>query len=261
MDDLVIILFCALFGLVVGSFLNVVIYRLPLILDARYGGACDLTLARPASHCPSCKHRLRFRHNIPVVSWLCLGGRCAFCNKPIGAHYPLVELLSGASAVGVWLLYGAGLRAAAGVVLAWTLICLAFIDIRTKCLPDELTLGLVWGGLIVSIFGAFALPADAIIGAAAGYLSLWLIYMGFKLLTGKDGLGHGDMKLLAALGAFFGWQPLPFIVLVATLIGLALSLTLLAMRKIERHDTVPFGPYLAAGGFVHLFSPVARLYS
>lgn len=256
------IVFCTLLGLIIGSFLNVVIHRLPLILDARYAErACDLTLAQPASHCPACDHRLRVRDNIPVVSWLLLRGRCAFCQAPISARYPLVELLSAALTVGIYLLYGLSVRGAAGVVLAWILICLAFIDLRTKCLPDELTLNLVWLGLLFSVAGAFATPADAIVGGAAGYASLWLIYMGFKLLTGKEGLGHGDMKLFAALGAFFGWQALPLIALLATCTGLALNLTLLALRKVERHETIPFGPHLALGGIAYLFSPTIHFYA
>ena len=256
-------LFGAVVGLVIGSFLNVVIHRLPLMLDALHdGGKCDLTLATPASHCPSCRHRLPPLHNIPVLSWLFLRGRCAFCDVKISARYPLVEVLSAAAAVAVCLTYGMDTaRGIAGLVLVWTLICLAFIDIRTQCLPDELTLGLLWVGLLVNAFGGFAAPADAIIGAGAGYLSLRLIHAGFKLLTGREGIGFGDMKLLAALGAFFGWQALPPIVLIATLFGLTVSVGMVVARKIDRRAEIPFGPHLALGGFAYLLIPAARLYS
>lgn len=257
-----IALFGALFGLVVGSFLNVVIHRLPLMLDALDRGEKPaLTLARPGSHCPACRHPLPARHNIPVLSWLLLRGRCAFCNANISARYPLVELLTAALTVVVCTLYGvADIRTVAGLILVWTLVCLTFIDLRTHSLPDELTLPLLWCGLLTGALGGFASPADAIIGAAAGYLSFRAIYEGFKRCTGREGLGFGDMKLLAALGAFFGWQALPSLVLVAALGGLAVGVTLIVLRKLDRRAPIPFGPYLALAGFAHLVFPVTRLY-
>lgn len=248
-----LLIFYILPGLIAGSFLNVVIVRLPAMLEAYYlDKPCKVNLFFPASHCPTCKNKLALYHNIPVFSWLFLRGRCAFCDVSISIRYPLVELLTVLLTVLVGTAYGATVEAVIGIALTWVLLCLTFIDIRTYSLPDELTLGMLWGGLTISVFGGFTSSADAIIGAISGYISLWLLYHAFKLITGKEGLGYGDMKLLAALGAVFGWQALPFIVLTGTTLGLIITLIFLLMHKTDKDAYIPFAPYLSAGAFAYL---------
>jgi len=250
-------------GLLVGSFLNVVILRLPARLMAQWRLDAFDTLAmepdnqalppgivREPSHCPHCKHPLAIRDNIPLFGWLLLGGRCRYCKARISIQYPLVELLSGiASAVIVWK-FGPNWMALAGLVFTWMLIALAGIDFRTQYLPDQLNYPLLWLGLLLSLLSMFIAPGTAIIGAAIGYLSLWSVYWLFKLLTGKEGMGYGDFKLLAALGAWMGPTALLPVVLLSSLIGARVGGSLIALRKHGRDIPMPFGPFIAAAGWV-----------
>ena len=252
-------------GLLVGSFLNVVILRLPERMAAGWRQEArdvlemeaDATplppgIVREPSHCPQCKHRLAASDNIPLFSWLLLRGRCRYCKAAISIQYPLVELLSGLlSAVIVWK-FGPTWVALAGLVFTWTLIALAGIDFRTQLLPDQLTFPLLWLGLLLSLLPMFVAAPSAIIGAAAGYLSLWSVYWLFKLLTGKEGMGYGDFKLLAALGAWMGPVSLLPIILLSSLIGALIGGSLIALRRHQRELPMPFGPFIAAAGWVWL---------
>jgi leader peptidase (prepilin peptidase)/N-methyltransferase len=252
-------------GLLVGSFLNVVILRLPERMAAGWRQEArdvleleaDATplppgIVREPSHCPHCKHRLAAGDNIPLFSWLLLRGRCRYCKAAISIQYPLVELLGGIlSAVIVWK-FGPTWVALAGLVFTWTLIALAGIDFRTQLLPDQLTFPLLWLGLLLSLLPMFVAAPSAIIGAAAGYLSLWSVYWLFKLLTGKEGMGYGDFKLLAALGAWMGPVSLLPIILLSSLIGALIGGALIALRRHQRELPMPFGPFIAAAGWVWL---------
>lgn len=263
----------ALLGLIVGSFLNVVIYRLPVMLDRQWRRDCaelqgvssgpaagqgePFNLLVPRSACPSCHTQIRALHNIPVLSWLLLRGRCASCGAPIGVRYPLVELFCGLlTALAVWR-FGYGPQAACALLITWYLIALTFIDLDHQLLPDSLTLPLLWLGLLASLTGWSApglnlpvTPQAAIIGAAAGYLSLWSVYHLFRLLTGKEGMGYGDFKLLAAFGAWLGWRMLLPIVLLAALVGALVGIGLIVARRHHRGMPIPFGPFLAAAGWI-----------
>ncbi len=258
--------FAAVLGLVVGSFLNVVILRLPerlaaqwrreardvLELDADGGEPEPLPpgIVREPSHCPHCKHRLSVRDNIPLFGWLLLRGRCRYCRAPISAQYPLVELLCGVlSALVVWK-FGPTLPALAGLAFTWALVALAGIDLRTQLLPDGLTAPLLWLGLLLSLQSMFVAPDAAILAAAIGYLSLWSVYWLFKLLTGKEGMGYGDFKLLAALGAWMGPVALLPVILLSSLIGALLGGALILARRHPRGVPMPFGPFIAAAGWV-----------
>ena len=256
---------CAgLLGLLVGSFLNVVIYRLPKMMERRWQQeardilALDaveqapLSLAKPASRCPACGAAIRPWQNIPVVSWLWLRGRAACCGVRIGVRYPLVELLTGLMSAACAWRFGFGIELAGALLLSWSLIALAFIDLDTQLLPDDITLPLLWAGLLLALAGGFVALESAVIGAIAGYLSLWLVFWGFKLATGKDGLGYGDFKLLAALGAWLGWQTLPQIILLSSVVGAATGIALIVLRRQQRGAAMPFGPFLAAAGWLAL---------
>jgi len=252
-----------LLGLLVGSFLNVVILRLPKRLEHDWrsqarellgheqnGEVAPPDLVRTGSHCPSCKHKLAALDNIPLVSWLALRGRCRYCGVRISWQYPLVELLTAlASAAIAWKL-GFGWPLAAGLVFTWILIAASGIDARTQLLPDQLTLPLLWLGLLLSLVSMFVAPTIAIVGAAIGYLSLWSVYWLFKLATGKEGMGYGDFKLLGALGAWMGPMSLLPIVLLSSLIGALVGGTMLALRGQDRSTPIPFGPFIAAAGWV-----------
>lgn len=255
-----------LLGLMVGSFLNVVIHRLPLRLEADWRAQCRELLNQPAepegvaipslwwppSSCPACGHRIRAWENIPVLSYLLLRGRCSQCRKAISLRYPVVESLSGLlTAVVAWH-FGFGWEAAAGILLTWTLIALSFIDLDHQILPDDLTLPLLWLGLLGSVGGVYTDMQSAIIGAAAGYLALWSVYQLFRLLTGKEGMGYGDFKLLAMLGAWMGWQALPVIIILSSLVGAVVGIALITIRGHDRNIPIPFGPYLAAAGWIAL---------
>jgi len=252
-----------LLGLLVGSFLNVVILRLPKRLEHDWrsqarellgheqnGEVAPPDLVRTGSHCPSCKHKLAALDNIPLVSWLALRGRCRYCGVRISWQYPLVELLTAlASAAIAWKL-GFGWPLASGLVFTWILIAASGIDARTQLLPDQLTLPLLWLGLLLSLVSMFVTPTIAIVGAAIGYLSLWSVYWLFKLATGKEGMGYGDFKLLGALGAWMGPMSLLPIVLLSSLIGALVGGTMLALRGQDRSTPIPFGPFIAAAGWV-----------
>lgn len=268
---------CAgILGLIVGSFLNVVILRLPerlmhawrvqsremLELEAAQENAAPPGIVREPSHCPRCKHPLGALENIPLLSWLALRGRCRHCHAPISIQYPLVELLTGVlSAIVVWK-FGIGWHAAAGLALTWTLVALAGIDVRTQLLPDQMTLPLLWLGLLLSLIPLFIDSHASIIGAVAGYLSLWSVYWLFKLATGKEGMGYGDFKLLAALGAWMGPFALLPIVLLSSLIGAIVGGAFLAIRGHDRATPIPFGPFIAAAGWVWFIAgePLGVLY-
>ena len=254
-----------LLGLCVGSFLNVVIHRVPLMLEREWRRECrtllalepapaeaPLSLVRPASRCPSCQAPIRPWHNIPVVSWLALRGRCASCRAPISIQYPLVEALTGVLSLACALRFGWTPALGAALVLTWALVALSVIDLRTQLLPDTITLPLLWLGLLLSIGGTFTKAPAAIIGAAAGYLSLWSVYHAFRWVTGKEGMGYGDFKLLAALGAWFGWKALPMLVLLSSAVGAVVGLALILLRKHDRNVPIPFGPYLALAGWIVL---------
>ena len=256
-------------GLLIGSFLNVVIYRMPVILERQWRDQCaeldgkepaateTFTLATPRSHCPACKAPVTAIQNIPVVSWLALKGRCAACGTRIPARYPLVELATGLLSAAVAWHFGFGFEAACALLLTWFLIPLTGIDVDHQLLPDALTLPLVWLGLLASLFhdpaSAGALPVsprDAIVGAVSGYLFLWGVFHAFLLLTGKEGMGDGDFKLFAALGAWMGWQMLPLILLLSAAVGALVGIALIVFRKQGREVPIPYGPYLAGAGWI-----------
>ena len=263
-----------LFGLLIGSFLNVVIHRLPKMMQresdnyvAHESGkppphAERYNLIAPRSACPHCNHQITAVENIPVISYLFLRGKCRKCKASISARYPIVELITGTlSALLIWH-FGSGLAGLAALVFAYLLIAMTFIDADTQLLPDDLTLPLLWCGLLINLNGTFVPLKDAVIGAAAGYLSLWTIYWAFKLATGKEGMGYGDFKLLAALGAWLGWTMLPIIILFSSLVGAVVGIALIVFTKHGRDNPIPFGPYLAAAGMITLFygKPIAQTY-
>jgi len=269
--DLAATLLAALFGLLFGSFLNVVIHRIPKMMQresdnyvaSESGQELPHTerynLVTPRSGCPHCGHQITALENIPVISYLVLRGKCSQCKAPISARYPAVEALTAVlSAVLVWH-FGSGWTGLATLFFLYTLISLTFIDADTQLLPDDLTYPLLWVGLLVNINGMFVPLQDAVIGAAAGYLILWAIYWIFKLLTGKEGMGYGDFKLLAALGAWLGWAALPTIVLLSSVVGAVVGIALIVFTKRGRNNPIPFGPYLAAAGLIALLfgTPIA----
>jgi leader peptidase (prepilin peptidase)/N-methyltransferase len=256
-------------GLLVGSFLNVVIYRLPIMMRRDWRRQCQEELAQPApavpedrfslvaprSRCPACGKPIGALQNVPVLSWLWLRGKCAACGARISARYPSVELLTGLLfALTAWQLPWPG-QALAGLVLTGSLIALTFIDFDEQLLPDAITLPLLWAGVIYNLAAgdaAFTSIESAVVGAVAGYLSLWLVYHGFRLATGKEGMGYGDFKLLAALGAWLGWQMLPIIILLSAVVGAVLGVALIVVRGRDRQLPMPFGPFLAAAGWIAL---------
>ena len=252
-------------GLAVGSFLNVVIHRLPKMLEREWAAQCaelrgeapakeePYNLAVPRSRCPSCGHAITAAENIPVLSYFWLRGKCSNCRARISLRYPVVELVTGVlTALAAWH-FGYGPAAIAAWFLLWMLIALTFIDVDTQLLPDNLTLPLVWLGLLVNSMGVFASLHDAVWGSAAGYLFLWSVYWAFKLLRGKEGMGYGDFKLLAALGAWFGWQMLLPIVLLSAVVGAIVGVVLIIARRLVHTTPIPFGPYLAGAGVIALF--------
>jgi leader peptidase (prepilin peptidase)/N-methyltransferase len=260
------LLLAAWLGLCVGSFLNVVIYRLPLMLhrqwqaEARHilqgqdppSEAEPFNLMVPRSRCPSCRRPIRVWENVPVVSWIALRGRCAGCGNRIGIRYPLVEVLTGFLTLAMLALFGFTGAGLAALLFTWTLLALTFIDYDTQLLPDQLTLPLLWLGLLVNVQDTFTDTDSALIGAAAGYLFLWSTYWAFKLVTGREGMGYGDFKLLGAIGAWLGWQVLPATVLIAAGVGLLYALATSVLGQRESSQPIPFGPFLAIAGWVSL---------
>ncbi|WP_442962322.1 prepilin peptidase [Pseudomonas sp. ADAK13] len=252
-------------GLIVGSFMNVLVWRLPKMLEREWRAqahevlglpaepaAAPYNLMRPNSCCPNCSHPIRPRENIPLVSYLLLRGRCSSCHQPIGVRYPFTELACGLiSAVVAWH-FGFGWAAGAVMVLSWGLLAMSLIDVDHQLLPDALVLPLLWMGLILNSVGVFVSLPDALWGAVAGYTSLWSVFWLFKLITGKDGMGYGDFKLLAMLGAWGGWQILPMTLLLSSLVGVIGGLVLLRLRKAQASTPMPFGPYLAIAGWIAL---------
>jgi len=259
-------------GLLVGSFLNVVIYRLPIMMQAAWHDDCEAFLAegkesaehsaetrkrfdliKPDSHCPKCDSAIRAWQNIPVLSYAIQGGKCANCSNPISIRYPLVETATALLTMFVLWHFGNTLQAAFAIVLCWCLIALTMIDVDHQLLPDSITLPLVWLGLIANSFGLFVNLDSALWGAVAGYLSLWTVFWLFKLLTKKDGMGYGDFKLLAALGAWLGWKMLPLIIVLSSLVGAVLGSLMLLGKNKSQGTPIPFGPYLAVAGGIALF--------
>jgi leader peptidase (prepilin peptidase)/N-methyltransferase len=253
-----------IFGLMIGSFLNVVIHRMPKMMQRESDNYVAHESGKPLPHtdrynlvvprsaCPHCGHQITALENIPVISYLFLRGKCSQCKAPISARYPIVELVTAlVSALLIWR-FGSGVAGLATLVFAWMLIAMTLIDADTQLLPDDLTLPLLWLGLLVNLNGSFVPLEEAVIGAAAGYLSLWGIYWLFKLATGKEGMGYGDFKLLAALGAWLGWKMLPVIILLSSVVGAAVGIALIVFARHGRDKPIPFGPYLAAAGMLAL---------
>ncbi len=242
-------------GLLVGSFLNVAILRIPKMIQAEDEGQpyTLFNLWRPRSHCPYCKHLIPFYYNIPLWSYLQLKGRCDKCKHKISLQYPLVEGASALLSVCVALQYGFSMATLAGLLLVWVLITLSVIDIHHKLLPDTLTLPCLWLGLFFNTYQTFASPASAILGALCGYLSLWSVYWVFKWITGKEGMGYGDFKLMALMGAWFGWQSLLFILFFSSMLGALFGIGLILFKGKDRHTAIPFGPFIAAAGLITLY--------
>lgn len=263
------IILCSVLGLMVGSFLNVVIHRLPRMMEQEWREQCTAldadptqatippgpryNLVIPRSACPACGHQIRAMENIPILSYLALRGRCAKCKAGISLRYPIVEAICGALSAFVAWHFGFGASALTALVFVWALIALTFIDFDTHLLPDSITQPLLWLGLLVNISGTFVSLTSSVIGAIAGYLTLWSVYWLFKLTTGKEGMGFGDFKLLAAIGAWLGWQVLPLTILLSSMVGAVVGIALILFAGHGRQIPIPFGPYLAGGGLIALF--------
>ena len=255
-------LFVILFSLSVGSFLNVVIYRLPLILEKDWKSQCrelldlkpeteeEITLSKPASTCPNCQHKIRAWENIPVISYLFLKGKCSQCKTHISFQYPAIEILTALLSLVVAINFGVSWQTLAGLVLTWSLVAMAMIDLHKMILPDDITLPVLWLGLLLSLFNIFTDPVSSIIGAVAGYMTLWMVYQTFKLLTGKEGMGYGDFKLLALFGAWFGWEQLPLVIILSSATGAVIGISMMLIKKHQREQPIPFGPYLAIAGWI-----------
>ena len=252
-------------GALIGSFLNVVIYRMPVMMERAWEDELALAqdkspvtrerfnLFAPRSRCGECGHVITALENIPIVSWLALRGGCSHCGTPISARYPLVELATALLFLACAWTFGPTLQTVAAMLLCAVLVALTGIDLDTQLLPDQLTLPLLWMGLLLNIFGLFARLPDAVIGAAVGYLTLWSVYWLFKLITGREGMGYGDFKLLGALGAWFGWQALPMLLLVSSVVGAVVGIAVLVVQNKGRNTAIAFGPYLAIAGLITLF--------
>ncbi len=253
------------FGLCIGSFLNVVIHRLPKMLERDWRAQCAelegreptqdprYNLIVPRSRCPSCNKLITALENIPLISWAVLRGKCTGCGARISLRYPIVELAAGLLAATAAWRFGFTPAAFGAMLLCWTLLAAGAIDLDTQLLPDDLTLPLLWAGLLFNLFGAFVTLKSAVLGAIIGYLALWLIYWAFKLATGKEGMGYGDFKLLGALGAWLGWQALLLVILLSSLVGAITGIGLMVLARHGREKPIPFGPYLAAAGVIALF--------
>ncbi len=252
-------------GSLIGSFLNVVIYRLPVMMQREWRQDClefleqtndaeveKFNLNVPRSRCASCGHQITALENVPIISYLALGGKCASCKASISPQYPLVEVFTGIVSVIIGWHFGVSLQTLAALFLSWCLIAASGIDIGHKLLPDSITLPLLWLGILLSLFDVFISLEDSVIGAMAGYMSLWTVFILFKLATGKEGMGHGDFKLLAMLGAWLGWQPLFVVILTSSVVGASVGISMILLKKNERGTQIPFGPYLAAAGWMTL---------
>ena len=274
LDPLALTALALLLGLMVGSFLNVVIHRLPIMMERDWAVQCaelrgeappqfePLGLAIPRSRCPRCGHRISALENIPLVSYLALRGKCSACQAPIGLRYPVIEAVSGLlSAYAAWR-FGWSWATAGALVFLWSMVALTFIDFDKQLLPDSITLPLLWLGLLLNLGGTYTDLRSAVIGAVAGYLALWSVYWLFKLTTGKEGMGYGDFKLLAAIGAWFGWQMLPLTILASSVVGASVGIALIVFARHGRNVPIPFGPYLAGAGVIVLFwgKPLTRTY-
>ena len=269
---------CAVLGLMVGSFLNVVIHRLPKMMELGWQQQCaelsqsdagdsqspastegepaphtPYNLIVPRSACPNCNHAISAWENIPILSYLLLRGKCRGCGAAISPRYPIIEAISGVLCGFAAWHFGFGMAAAGALLLIWALLALTAIDFDTQLLPDDITLPLLWAGLLFNLSGVFTNLPSAVLGAIIGYLTLWIVFWLFKLVTGKEGMGYGDFKLLAALGAWLGWQMLPLIILLSSLVGALVGITLIVALKHGRNIPIPFGPYLAGGGLIALF--------
>jgi leader peptidase (prepilin peptidase) / N-methyltransferase len=258
-------IFIFLVGLSVGSFINVVIFRLPLILKKEWRQQCHeflelddkskdekFTLSSPASSCPKCQHKIRIWENIPVISYIFLKGKCSSCNTSISIQYPAIEAVTAILSLSIAIQFGVSWQTTVALFLTWSLISLTMIDFHTQLLPDNITLPLLWIGLIVNMFGLFSDLQSSVIGAIAGYMILWLVFHIFRLITGKEGMGYGDFKLLAALGAWMGWQFLPQIIILSSLVGAVIGISMMIFLKHDRNIPIPFGPYLAIAGWIAL---------
>ncbi len=254
-----------LLGLTVGSFLNVVIYRLPLMMETRWRRDCcelleidrekqvaPLNLATPNSHCPKCKAPIKPWHNIPVLGYLILRGKCDTCTQHIPARYPILELVTGLLTLTLAWYFPLSIALLGAVLFTWALVALTMIDVDHQLLPDDITLPLLWMGLLFNLTGTYVGLGDAVIGAMGGYLTLWTVYQLFRLLTGKEGMGYGDFKLLAALGAWMGWQMLPIIILLSSAVGAIVGIAMMIIKRRGKDIPIPFGPYLAAAGWIAL---------
>ena len=283
-NTLFFICFVGAFSLAVGSFLNVVIHRLPIMMQSTWRDQCTeflsgdnstaeansateekkekYNLLVPRSACPKCGHQITALENIPVVSYLWLKGRCSNCQTAISKRYPIIELMTAILSVLVAWRFGFSWECLAALFLTWSLIALSMIDFDHKLLPDDITLSFLWIGVILGLFGLFTDSTSSIIGAIAGYLSLWSVYWAFKLLTGKEGMGYGDFKLLAMLGAWMGWQTLPGIILLSSFVGAIIGISLIVFRGRDRNIPIPFGPYLAIAGWIYLLwgTHITQLY-
>jgi leader peptidase (prepilin peptidase)/N-methyltransferase len=265
-------------GLCVGSFLNVVVHRLPKMMERDWHAQCVAYIAEseeaagrlvagnaatlpaerynlvaPRSACPGCGHRITALENIPVLSWIALRGKCSACGMSISLRYPVVELSAGVLAALSAIHFGPGVAAIGAMLFAWSLLALALIDLDTQLLPDDITLPLLWAGLLANLWGVFTPLTSAVIGATAGYLSLWTVFWAFKLATGKEGMGYGDFKLFAAIGAWLGWKVLPIVILASSVVGAVVGLSMMISRKHGRDVPIPFGPYLAAAGLIGMY--------
>ena len=264
-NSTVFITLSVVFGLLVGSFLNVVIYRLPKMMEREWHNNClelqgqeipeqaPFTISKPRSACPNCGHKITALENVPILSWLFLRGKCSGCKTPISARYPFVEALTGALIGLVAYKYGYSATTFFAWIFVFALVALTFIDFDTQLLPDDITLPLLWLGLLFNLNGGLTDLKSAVIGAMAGYLILWGVYWLFKLVTGKEGMGYGDFKLLAAIGAWFGWKILPAVILLSASLGTIIGVGLIILAKRGREVPMPFGPFLALGGIAALF--------
>ncbi|AZG71801.1 prepilin peptidase [Shewanella livingstonensis] len=270
-----------IFAVTIGSFLNVVIHRLPVMMKREWQSECNFYLNEyhpdiveqignerlnkpidafpakynivvPGSACPKCKANIKPWHNLPILGWLMLKGKCADCKTSISSRYPIIELLTGVLIAALAWHFGPTWQFVYASILTFVLVALTGIDLDEMLLPDQLTLPILWLGLIINLKGIYTSPEDAIIGAAAGYLSLWSVFWLFKLITGKEGMGYGDFKLLAVFGAWLGWQMLPLIILLSSLVGAVVGITMIMAKKLNKGNPIPFGPYIAAAGWIAL---------